>query len=99
MRDHREDNYGEKQGAAIENTRKAASQEPPTLMSQEDYRRGLRLMTSIGRRSPPTSAPRRTFRETLAERDRVRCREQAAALRAMRSSSFGEATAAAGTLS
>jgi hypothetical protein len=34
----------------------------------------------------------------LAERDRVRCREQAAALRAMRSSSFGEATAAAGTL-
>ena len=37
-------------------------------MSQEDYRRGLRLMTSIGRRSPPTSAPRMTFRETLAER-------------------------------
>jgi hypothetical protein len=28
----------------------------------------------------------------------VRCRDQAAALRAMRSSSFGEATAAAGTL-
>ena len=34
-----------------------------------------RLMTSIGRRSPPTSAPGTTFRETLAERDRVRCRE------------------------
>jgi hypothetical protein len=74
-------------------------------MSQEDDRRGLqdvleRLRDHApddfdGRGSPPTSAPCTTFRETLAERDRVRCREQAAALLAMRSSSFGEATAAA----
>ena len=41
MRDLREDNYGEKQEAAMENPRKAASQEPPTLMSEEDYRRSL----------------------------------------------------------